>query len=124
VEQPDEQPEGLSQLLVRLKGLEAWDEFLVGVRETTAAERETWEDRHGSIIARGEAKSPDSLRRHKRYCRESRFEAFQPFSNGRRKLECALRWFHAVPARREKRVTNYVAEAVQGMTHSRWSYHQ
>jgi hypothetical protein len=37
------------------------------------------EDYHGSIIARGEAKSPDSLRRHKRYCRESNFEVFQPF---------------------------------------------
>jgi len=37
-----EQLEGLSQLLVRLKGsgLEAWDEFLVAVREATAAERE------------------------------------------------------------------------------------
>ena len=35
---------GQAQLLVRLKGsgLEAWDEFLVGVREATAAERETW----------------------------------------------------------------------------------
>src|SRR5208283_4815471 len=74
-----------------------------------------------SLAAR---QSPDSLRRHKRFCRESHFEVFQPFSNGRRKLECVLSWFHAVPTRREKRVANCVAEAVQGMAHSRRSYHQ
>ena len=65
---------------------------------------------------------PDSLGRHKQFCRQREFKVFQALVNGRGKFERASSWLHAKRARNEELIANRLAHPVQRVTDRRGSY--